>query len=149
MQARNSRAPTLACAFGASITFTREHVTSPPLTMNSPILAGLSAAALRSCPSHCCIGGGFDCTRRTVGTGLFWQKALAEEKARWQWRRRRTDTSVTIQVTIVVLLTLAAAGPQIPASKRIVLIIDNSATMRATDVPPYVPGRRPKRPPGE
>ena len=36
----------------------------------------------------------------------------------------------------VVLIALAAAGPQIPASKRIVLIIDNSATMRATDAEP-------------
>ena len=73
---------------------------------------------------------------QTVGTGLFWQKALAEEKARWRWRRWRSKVSPAVQMIIVVLLALAAAGPQIPASKRIVLIIDNSATMRATDVQP-------------
>ena len=73
---------------------------------------------------------------RTVGTGLFWQKALAEEKTRWRWQRWRTKVSVAVQMIIVVLIALAAAGPQIPASKRIVLIIDNSATMRATDVQP-------------
>ena len=74
--------------------------------------------------------------RRIVGTGLFWQKALAEEKGRWRWRRWRSKVSLAVQVLIVVLLALAAAGPQIPPPKRIVLIIDNSATMRATDVQP-------------
>ena len=74
--------------------------------------------------------------RQTVGTGTFWQKALAEEKARWRWRRWRSKVSLAVQMLIVVLIALAAAGPQIPPPKRIVLIIDNSATMRATDVQP-------------
>jgi hypothetical protein len=73
---------------------------------------------------------------RIVGTGLLWQKALAEEKGRRRWQRWRSKVSLAAQMIIVVLLTLAAAGPQIPASKRIFLIIDNSATMRATDVQP-------------
>ncbi len=74
--------------------------------------------------------------RQTVGTGLFWQKALAEEKTRWRWQRWRTMVSVTVQMLIVALLALAAAGPQIPPPKWIVLVIDNSATMRATDERP-------------
>ncbi len=74
--------------------------------------------------------------RRTVGTGLFWQKALAEEKVRRRWQRWRPKVSLAVQVLLVVLIALAAAGPQIPPPKRIVLIIDNSATMRATDVQP-------------
>ena len=73
---------------------------------------------------------------RTVGTGMFWQKALAEEKVRWRWQRWRRKVSAAVQMIIVILLALAAAGPQIPAAKRMVLIIDNSATMRATDVQP-------------
>lgn len=73
---------------------------------------------------------------RIVGTGRFWQKALAEEKARSRWQGRRTKFSLAVQMILVVLLALAAAGPQIPAAKRTVLIIDNSATMRATDVQP-------------
>jgi len=73
---------------------------------------------------------------RTVGTGTFWQKALAEEKARRRWRPWRTKVSLAVQVVLVFLIALAAAGPQVPASKRIVLILDNSATMRATDVQP-------------
>ena len=72
----------------------------------------------------------------TVGTDLFWKKALAEEKFRSRWQHWRTKVSVAVQMLIVVLIALAAAGPQIPASKRMVLIIDNSATMRATDVQP-------------
>ena len=85
---------------------------------------------------RCCIGCGSACRERVVGTGLFWQKALAEEKARWRWRRWRSKVSLAVQMLIVVLLALAAAGPQIPPPKRIVLVIDNSATMRATDVQP-------------
>jgi hypothetical protein len=73
---------------------------------------------------------------RIVGTGLFWQKALAEEHARWRWQRWRPKVSLAIEMLIVVLVALAAAGPQIPASKRIVLVIDNSASMRASDVQP-------------
>ncbi len=72
----------------------------------------------------------------TIGTGPFWQKALAEEHARWKWRPRRSKFSLALQIMIVVLLTLAAMGPQFPAPRRIVLILDNSATMRATDVQP-------------
>jgi len=73
---------------------------------------------------------------RIVGTGPFWQKALAEEKGRWRWRRWRTKVSLAVQIILVALIAVAAAGPQIPASKHMVLIIDNSATMRATDVRP-------------
>ena len=74
--------------------------------------------------------------RRTVGTGLFWQKALAEERSRGRWQRWRSPVSLALQMILVALLAVAAAGPQAPAPKRMVLIIDNSATMRATDVKP-------------
>ena len=74
--------------------------------------------------------------QRIVGTGLFWQKALAEEKVRWRWQAWRSKFSLAVQMLLVVLIALAAAGPQIPPAKRMVLIIDNSATMRATDVQP-------------
>ena len=73
---------------------------------------------------------------RTVATGQFWEKALAEEKVRWQWRRWRTKASMAFEMLIVALIVLAAAGPQIPSAKRTVLLLDNSATMRATDVQP-------------
>jgi hypothetical protein len=74
--------------------------------------------------------------RETVGTNLFWQKALAEEKLRQSWLRWRARISLPLEMLIVALLALAAAGPQIPPSARMVLILDNSATMRATDVQP-------------
>ena len=73
---------------------------------------------------------------QSVGTGLFWQKALAEEKFRWRWQGLRSKVTLVVQMLIVALLAVAAAGPQIPAAKRFVLIIDNSATMRASDVQP-------------
>jgi hypothetical protein len=74
--------------------------------------------------------------REIVATGPFWQKALAEEKLRWSWPPWRPRISLPLEMLIVTLLAVAAAGPQIPASKRTILIIDNSATMRATDVRP-------------
>ena len=74
--------------------------------------------------------------RVVVGTGLFWQKALAEEPLRARWQRWRTPVSLVLHVLTVIMLALAAAGPQIPPPQRIVLILDNSATMRATDVLP-------------
>jgi hypothetical protein len=74
--------------------------------------------------------------RESVGTALFWQKALAEEEFRRRWRPWRSRVSLPLELLIVTLLAAAAAGPQIPASKSMVLVIDNSATMRATDVRP-------------
>ena len=55
---------------------------------------------------------------------------------RWRWQRWRPKVSAAVQMLIVVLVALAAAGPEVPAAKRMVLILDNSATMRATDVQP-------------
>ena len=74
--------------------------------------------------------------REVVGTALFWQKALAEEPRRAAWQRWRVHASVAVQTLVVILLALAAAGPEIPPAQQIVLIIDNSATMRASDVQP-------------
>ena len=45
--------------------------------------------------------------RVVVGTGLFWQKALAEEPLRARWQRWRTPVSLMLHVLTVVLL---AAG---------------------------------------
>ncbi len=74
--------------------------------------------------------------RVVVGTGPFWEKALAEEPLRTRWQPWRKPVSLVLQSLTVILLALAAAGPQIPPAQRIVLILDNSATMRATDVQP-------------
>ncbi len=74
--------------------------------------------------------------RVVVGTGLFWQRALAEEPVRAAWQRWRTPISLVLHALTVILLALAASGPEIQPPQRIVLILDNSATMRATDVLP-------------
>ena len=74
--------------------------------------------------------------RPVVGTGLFWQKALAEEPLRAPLAAVADACFAGVQSLTVILLALAAAGPEIPAARRIVLILDNSATMRATDVQP-------------
>jgi hypothetical protein len=73
---------------------------------------------------------------RVVGAAIFWQKALAEEAVRWRWRRWRPMVSLILEILIVALFALAAAGPHIPASTLTVLVIDNSASMSASDVGP-------------
>ena len=78
----------------------------------------------------------FRVPRVVVGTVPFWQQALAEEPLRARWQRWRTPVSLVLHILTVILLALAAAGPAIPPPQRIVLILDNSATMRATDVQP-------------
>jgi hypothetical protein len=71
--------------------------------------------------------------REVVGRGPFWQTALAEEHFRTRWQRWRMTVSLLLHSLTVIILALAAAGPAIPPPQRIVLILDNSATMRATD----------------
>jgi hypothetical protein len=74
--------------------------------------------------------------RVVVGTAPFWRQALAEAPFRARWQRWRTAVSLVLHSLTVILLALAAAGPAIPPPQRIVLILDNSATMRATDMQP-------------
>jgi hypothetical protein len=72
----------------------------------------------------------------TVATGMFWEQALAPERGRARWQRWRNKVSLAAQLVLVAAATLAAAGLQIPPPQLIVLILDNSATMNAADVPP-------------
>ena len=74
--------------------------------------------------------------RHAVATGMFWQRALAEERARSQWQRWRPKVSLAVQLLVVVLVVAALAEPQIPGPRHVALIVDNSASMSATDVSP-------------
>jgi len=74
--------------------------------------------------------------REPVATDVFWQRALAEERSREAWRRWRHPVSLGVQLTVLLLLVLAMAEPLIPGPRRLVLILDNSASMTATDCEP-------------
>lgn len=71
-----------------------------------------------------------------VATDMLWQRALAEQRGRSAWQRWRWPASLAVQLALLALMVAALADPQIPGPRRIVLIIDNSASMGATDVGP-------------
>ena len=74
--------------------------------------------------------------REPVATGMIWREVFAAERVRTTWRRWRGWVSLAVQLTVLLLLVVALAEPQIPGPRRLVLIVDNSASMSATDVEP-------------
>ncbi len=74
--------------------------------------------------------------RVDVGLGTLWQQALKAEPLRAAWQRWRAPVSLAVQLVILGLVVLAAADPQIPGPRRVVVIVDNSPSMCARDVGP-------------
>lgn len=74
--------------------------------------------------------------RVAVGLGPLWQQALAAEPRRAAWQRWRGPVSLAVQLLLLGLVVLAAADPQIPGPRRLVVIVDNSPSMSARDVKP-------------
>ncbi len=78
--------------------------------------------------------------RVPVSTILFWRQIFEEKKPRSLWQRLRHLISLLVQLAFLVLLVGALAQPffawEIDAARRVVLVIDNSASMNATDVEP-------------
>lgn len=78
--------------------------------------------------------------RVPVSTNLFWKQIYDEKPPRSIWQYLRHLLSLLAQLLLVALLVLAIADPALPwqllQSRRIVTIIDNSASMRASDVAP-------------
>ena len=78
--------------------------------------------------------------RAPVSTILFWRQIFEEKKPRSWWQRLRHLLSLMVQLAFLLLLVGALAQPffswEVDAARRVVLVIDNSASMNATDVPP-------------
>src|SRR5262245_28996377 len=78
--------------------------------------------------------------RIPVSTVIFWRQIFEEKKPRSLWQKLRHLISLLVQITILLLLVAALAEPfftgEVMQSRRIVLVIDNSASMNATDVAP-------------
>ena len=78
--------------------------------------------------------------RVPVSTVMFWQQVFEEKRPRSIWQRLRHLLSLLIQLLFLMLLVFALAEPffqwQIQQAQRFVLVVDNSASMRATDVEP-------------
>lgn len=78
--------------------------------------------------------------RFPVSTNLFWRQIYDEKPPRSIWQNFRHLMSLLAQLAILLLLVLAIADPYLPwnakQARRIVLVIDPSASMQARDVSP-------------
>jgi hypothetical protein len=78
--------------------------------------------------------------RVPVSTVLFWNRVFEDSRPRSLWRRMRHWVSLLVQLALLALLVLALTDPRFAwerlQARRIVLVVDNSASMNATDVAP-------------
>lgn len=77
---------------------------------------------------------------RVVPSTILWTRLVADVEANAPWQRLRRSLLLLLQVLLVALLALLAARPFIdrPAglARDLVLVVDTSASMAATDVAP-------------
>ncbi|MCI0358556.1 MAG: BatA and WFA domain-containing protein [Planctomycetaceae bacterium] len=75
-----------------------------------------------------------------VSTTIFWQQIYDEKRPRSIWQILRHLVSLLVQLLLLILLVLALAQPffswEILQARRLVLVVDNSASMKASDVAP-------------
>ncbi len=78
--------------------------------------------------------------RQPVSTVMFWTQVLDEQNPRSIWQRLRHLVSLLMQLAMLCLLVTALADPyffwETRSARRIVLVIDHSASMNATDIKP-------------
>src|SRR3977135_1393499 len=77
---------------------------------------------------------------RIVPSTLLWSRLITDVEANAPWQRLRRSLLLLLQLLLVVILALLAARPFLerPAglARDIVLVVDASASMAATDVAP-------------
>ncbi len=78
--------------------------------------------------------------RVPVSTNLFWKQIFEEKPPRSLWQQFRHWWSLLLQLLLLLLIVLAVMNPyfswQSLQARRLVLVVDNSASMRATDIRP-------------
>lgn len=78
--------------------------------------------------------------RVPVSTLMFWRKVFDEKRPRSIWQRLRHLLSLLLQLAFLALLVAALSDPvfrwQQARARRLVLVVDNSASMNAVDVRP-------------
>src|SRR5437764_9102903 len=77
---------------------------------------------------------------RPVASTLLWQRLVADVEANAPWQRLRRSLLLLLQLLLVIVLALLAARPFVerPAglARDLVLVVDASASMGATDEAP-------------
>ncbi|CAN5298318.1 BatA and WFA domain-containing protein [soil metagenome] len=78
--------------------------------------------------------------RVPVSTVLFWRQIFDEKKPRSLWQRLRHLVSLLCQLAFLFLIVFALTKPlfswEALNARRVILVLDNSASMNATDVAP-------------
>ncbi|MDG2381934.1 MAG: VWA domain-containing protein [Pirellulaceae bacterium] len=78
--------------------------------------------------------------RESVSTTMFWEQVFEEQTPRAIWQRLRQIVSLLLQLLFLALVVFALANPlfisQLDQARRIVVVVDDSASMSATDVSP-------------
>jgi hypothetical protein len=76
---------------------------------------------------------------RTVSSTFLWQRMVRDVEANSPWQKLRRNILLLLQLLLLLLLALALARPFFPtagiAGRNLILIIDRSASMEATDAP--------------
>ncbi|GAB4202378.1 MAG: BatA and WFA domain-containing protein [Roseiflexaceae bacterium] len=77
---------------------------------------------------------------RTVSSTFLWRKMVRDVEANAPWQKLRRNLLLLLQLLLLLLLALALARPFFRtagiAGRNLIVIIDRSASMAATDVPP-------------
>lgn len=77
---------------------------------------------------------------RTVSSTLLWQQALQDLQASRPWQRLRITPLLLLQLLAALVLALVLARPAIllpsPIGSDTIIVLQTSASMQATDVPP-------------
>jgi von Willebrand factor type A domain/Aerotolerance regulator N-terminal len=78
--------------------------------------------------------------RVPVSTTLFWRQIFEEKQPRSIWQKLRHMLSLLVQLAFLLLVVLALSEPifkwEIQEARKLVLVVDNSASMNASDVAP-------------
>lgn len=77
---------------------------------------------------------------RVVPSILIWQQITQDRAANTPWQKLRKNLLLILQLVILALLVIALARPflpvSVPAQGSAIVLLDASASMQATDVPP-------------
>src|SRR5215212_2399837 len=77
---------------------------------------------------------------RRVSSTFLWQRMVRDVEANAPWQKLRRNLLLLLQLLLLLLLALALARPFFPtagtAGRNLIVIVDRSASMGATDVQP-------------
>lgn len=123
------------CSFTFPFDESTEQLTRSTMSFALPIALTLTALAL---PIVALYILKVRLRRVPVSTNLFWKQIFEEKPPRALWQQFRHWWSLLLQLLLLLLIVLALANPyfswQSLRARRLVIVVDNSASMRATDV---------------